>query len=167
MFDKTLLEQARALVSQCAQQGLRVVTAESCTGGLLAALITEIPGSSAMFERGFVVYANEAKTSNLGVAPTLLRQCGAVSAEVASAMATGALMHSSADASVAVTGIAGPSGGSAEKPVGMVFLATAKRGKPPVVQEHYFRGDRTEIRKQATAAALALLQTQIVRDEAA
>lgn len=161
MFDQALLDQAKTLVTQCTQRGLRVVTAESCTGGLVAALITEIPGSSAMFERGFVVYANEAKTSNLGVAPTLLRRHGAVSAETAGAMAGGALMHSPADLSLAVTGIAGPSGGSAEKPVGLVFLAACMRGRSVVVQEHYFRGNRSEVRAQAASAGLALLLAQL------
>lgn len=154
---------AAKLVADCIRMGLKVVTAESCTGGLVAAAITDIPGSSAIFERGFVVYANEAKVSNLGVAPTLLRRLGAVSGEVAQAMAAGALQHSSCDLSVAITGIAGPSGGSEGKPVGLVYVATALRGRAPEVQEFKFDGDRTAVRRQAVQAALNMLNALTTR----
>ena len=105
-----------------ARRGLMLATAESCTGGLVAALITEIPGSSDVFDRGFVTYSNAAKAESLDVAPALLNPFGAVSAEVAGAMATGALAHSRADVAVSITGIAGPGGGSPEKPVGLVHF---------------------------------------------
>lgn len=157
MFDTQIKELAAKLVTDCTKQGLRVVTAESCTGGLVGAAITEIPGSSAMYERGFTVYANEAKVSNLGVPPTLIHRHGAVSAEVALAMASGALLHSACDLSVATTGIAGPSGGSEGKPVGLVYVAYGTRGKPADVMEYHFEGERSNIRRQAVVAALNAL----------
>ena len=123
MFPKELLSKAEALLKNYRRAGLTVVTAESCTGGLIGACLTEIAGSSDMVERGFITYSNEAKTDVLGVSVDLIAAHGAVSAEVVLAMAEGALAHSSADAAVAVTGIAGPGGGTAEKPVGLVFLA--------------------------------------------
>jgi len=137
---------------------LKLVTAESCTGGLVAAAITEIPGSSEVLERGFVTYSNAAKQSDLDVSPETIRKHGAVSAETAEAMALGALERSPADLSVAITGIAGPSGGSAEKPIGLVHFAAARRGEQPRLHEVRF-GDigRSEIRRRSVLTALALL----------
>lgn len=138
--------------------GLMIVTAESCTGGLVAAALTEIPGSSAAFDRGFVTYSNAAKTAMLGVPTALLDEHGAVSEPVARAMAEGALAASGADLSVAITGIAGPGGGSEAKPVGLVHFAAARTGRPTLNRERRF-GDvgRSEVRRLSVIAALELL----------
>jgi nicotinamide-nucleotide amidase len=125
---EALVGEAAALLDACRLRGLTIATAESCTGGLLAAVLTEVPGSSDVFERGFVTYADTAKSDDLGVPPALIEEFGSVSKAVAHAMALGALDHSTADLAVAVTGIAGPAGGTSEKPVGLVHLAGAKRG---------------------------------------
>ncbi len=149
---------AAALVQACQTAGLMISTAESCTGGMIAAAITGVPGASAVFERGFVTYANEAKTAMLGVATTLLAEHGAVSEAVARAMAAGALDHSPADLAVAVTGIAGPTGGTPEKPVGLVHFATARRGGPVVHAVHVFAQlDRDGVRLAAARQALTML----------
>ena len=126
-FD-ALVEEAAALLAACRERGLKLATAESCTGGLIAAILTEVPGSSDVFERGFVTYSNEAKTEMLGVSAALIEKHGAVSAEVARAMAEGALRNSRADIAVSVTGVAGPGGGTAEKPVGLVHFGAARSG---------------------------------------
>ncbi len=148
------------------QRGLKIATAESCTGGLVAAYLTEIPGSSEVVERGFVTYSNEAKTELLGVDAALIAEKGAVSREVALAMAAGALAHSHAEVSVAITGIAGPGGGSAEKPVGLVHFAVAKakarldHGLDYAALHHEERfGDvgRAAVREKSVAVALKLL----------
>ena len=123
----TPIEQATALLELCRRKKLRIATAESCTGGLIAATLTEIPGSSDVVDRGFVTYSNEAKQAMLGVPAATLNQFGAVSRETAEAMASGALAHSLAELVVSVTGIAGPGGGSADKPVGLVHFAAAAR----------------------------------------
>jgi nicotinamide-nucleotide amidase len=136
---------------------LRIATAESCTGGMVAAALTDIGGSSDVFERGFVTYSNAAKTEMLGVPADLIAHHGAVSVHVAREMALGALKHSAADAAVAVTGVAGPGGGSDAKPVGLVYLATARRGADPVVERHHFAGDRAAIRAATVARALEML----------
>ena len=130
-----------------------MATAESCTGGMIAAHCTDLAGSSAWFERGFVTYSNEAKTELLGVPASLILQDGAVSASVASAMALGACYRSRAQVSVAVTGIAGPSGGSTEKPVGTVWLAWCVAGKVRT-EMRLFTGDRAHVRQATTVAAL-------------
>lgn len=157
MFSPALLSQAEKLLADARGKGLRIVTAESCTGGLIAGLLTEIAGSSDVVERGFVTYSNEAKQDLLGVPGELLARHGAVSAEVARAMALGALQHSRADLAVAVTGIAGPGGGSADKPVGLVHFAAA-RGDRITLRECRF-GDigRRDIRLKSVATALQLL----------
>jgi nicotinamide-nucleotide amidase len=139
----------RALVA-----GLLIATAESCTGGLVAAALTSIAGSSAWFERGFVTYSNEAKAELLGVDPSTIAAHGAVSEEVAAAMARGALARSRADLAVAVTGVAGPGGGSPGKPVGTVCLGWARRGGPVRTARLAFAGDRGAVRAQSVAAAL-------------
>jgi nicotinamide-nucleotide amidase len=137
---------------------LSLVTAESCTGGLIAAAITEIPGSSDVLERGYVTYSNPAKQTNLGVPPETIERYGAVSEQVARAMAEGALANSKAAVSVSVTGIAGPDGGSAEKPVGLVHLAAARRGGPTIHKEMRFGSPgRGEVRRRSVLTALALL----------
>jgi nicotinamide-nucleotide amidase len=136
----------------------RVVTAESCTGGGVAQALTEVPGSSQWFERGYVTYSNEAKMQELGVPRELLERHGAVSAEVAEQMARGALRESGADLAVAVTGIAGPDGGTPEKPVGLVYLAIGRRGEGAArVVREVFSGDRAAVRGASVTAALHLL----------
>src|SRR5262245_41838781 len=128
MFKEELLRDATRLLDLLRTRGLRVATAESCTGGLIAGLLTEIPGSSDVVERGLVTYSNDAKMDLLGVPRATLDRVGAVSRETALAMAAGALAHSHASVAVAVTGIAGPSGGTPEKPVGLVHLAVQRAG---------------------------------------
>ncbi len=146
-----------ALASALRTRGLRIATAESCTGGLIAAACTAVAGSSDWFERGFVTYSNEAKTESLGVPAALIAAHGAVSAEVARAMAEGALAHSRAQMAVAVTGIAGPGGGSPGKPVGTVWLAIARTGAPAQAELLQLAGDRTAVREQTVQRALQRL----------
>lgn len=156
-MDQDLIDAAGRVLDRCRSQGVKLTTAESCTGGLLSAYLTEIPGSSDVFERGFVTYSNAAKNEQLGVPAELISEHGAVSEEVARAMAGGALRHAAADVSVSVTGVAGPGGGTPEKPVGLVHMAAARRGQ----QVHHVRcefGDigRGEIRRRSVARALEL-----------
>ncbi len=131
-----------------------IAAAESCTGGWIAKAITDVPGSSGWFDRGFVSYSNTAKSDLLGVRVETLTEHGAVSAETVAAMATGALERSRADVAVAVSGIAGPDGGSLDKPVGTVYLAWALRNGPARVERRHFGGDREAVRRQTVAAAL-------------
>ena len=161
MFPPDLLADAEALLAECRGLGLKLAAAESCTGGLVAGLLTEIGGASDVVERGFVTYSNDAKQELLGVRLETLIEAGAVSAETARAMADGALAKSRADISVAVTGVAGPTGGTAAKPVGLVHLAAARLGRPTVAEEHRF-GEigRAEIRLASVRAALALVRRQ-------
>lgn len=149
---------ARMLVSHCASRGLIVATAESCTGGLISGLLTEVPGSSAVVDRGFVTYSNKAKVEMLGVDQATLDAFGAVSRQVALEMARGALAHSQADVAVAVTGIAGPGGGSADKPVGLVHLAVASGDGTSEHREMRY-GDigRTHVRLATVRTALEML----------
>lgn len=135
-----------------------IVTAESCTGGLIAACLTEIAGSSSVVDRGFVTYSNEAKNEAVGVDMALIETHGAVSAEVACAMATGALAHSRADCAVAVTGIAGPGGGTDTKPIGLVYIGGARLGQEPRTERHVFDGDRAKIRQDTVLAAFDVLE---------
>lgn len=149
---------ANTIIVKAKERALRVAAAESCTGGLVSAVLTDVPGSSAVFDRGFVTYSNAAKTDMLGVPGSLLAAHGAVSAETARAMAFGALERSLADISVAITGIAGPGGGSTEKPVGLVHFACARRGGGAVHVERRFGPlSRSEIRAAAVEQALDLL----------
>jgi nicotinamide-nucleotide amidase len=157
LIHDALIEKAEALLEDYRRAGRKLATAESCTGGLLTACLTEIPGSSDVVERGFITYSNEAKTEVLDVSGELIGQVGAVSAEVAEAMAAGAIAHSRADAAVAITGIAGPGGGSAEKPVGLVYLGAARRGAGSSHERHVFAGDRAAVRRASVEAALDLL----------
>jgi len=135
----------------------RAVTAESCTGGWVAKFLTDIPGSSQWFECGYVTYSNAAKQQSIGVRPETLTAFGAVSGPTAEQMAVGALQASGADVSVAITGIAGPDGGSPGKPVGLVWFALAVRGAAPIVRRQHFSGDRERIRRASVATALQML----------
>jgi nicotinamide-nucleotide amidase len=157
-FD-SLVKEAAELLDACRARGLKLATAESCTGGLIAAILTEVPGSSDVFERGFVTYSNEAKTEQLGVPAELIAKHGAVSQEIARAMAAGALKHSRAEIAVAVTGVAGPSGGTTAKPVGLVHLASARRGGPMEHKEIRL-GDigRGRIRLETVKQAFAMVR---------
>jgi nicotinamide-nucleotide amidase len=157
MIDADILRQAEGVLAACRAAGLRIATAESCTGGLIAAALTAIAGSSDVVDRGFVTYSNAAKTEMLGVPADLIDAEGAVSEPVARRMAEGALAHSAADVSVSVTGIAGPGGGSAAKPVGLVWFGLARRGTATLTLRKVFPGDRAEVRRAAVAQALALL----------
>jgi nicotinamide-nucleotide amidase len=157
-LDADLLARAAELLAAARACGETVATAESCTGGLLAATLTAIPGSSEMFERGFVTYSNSAKSEMLGVPYWLIERHGAVSEDVARAMAGGALTHSHASLAVAVTGVAGPDGGTPEKPVGLVYFAAGRRDEP-MRSECVLFGDlgRAEIRRRSVERALGLL----------
>ena len=150
------------LLDELRSQGLMLSAAESCTGGLISACLTDIPGSSDVLERGFVTYSNAAKTEMLGVPPDIIETYGAVSEEVAIAMASGALAHSKAGISIAVTGIAGPGGGSDDKPVGLVHIAGQRRGGCVTHIRCEF-GDigRSEVRERTVAEALRLVRSLI------
>ncbi len=156
-FPTTLLSQAEALLAAYRRAGLTLATAESCTGGLVAGCLTEIAGSSDVFERGFVTYSNAAKTELLGVPASLIDARGAISAEVAEAMARGALAHCRAEATVALTGVAGPGGGTEEKPVGLVHFYAIRRGGVAHQRREIFAGDRGAVRLSSVVAALELL----------
>ena len=164
-FSDELLGAAEALLDSCRAKGLRLTTAESCTGGLVASLMTEIPGSSDVVGRGFVTYSNEAKQELLGVRPETLAAHGAVSRETAREMAAGALARAGPDAdlAVAVTGVAGPGGGSAEKPVGTVWLAVASAGGETVASRRNLGGGRAQIRRAAVECAVAMLSSAVER----
>ena len=159
MFSPALTARAAVLVARCTARGLRLATAESCTGGLVASLLTEIAGSSAVVERGFVTYSNEAKHELIDVPNETIAAHGAVSEPTARAMAKGALAHSRADIAVSITGIAGPGGGSEAKPVGLVNFACAGPGERLVAVERRF-GDlgRGQVRLAAVEQALTLLE---------
>jgi nicotinamide-nucleotide amidase len=156
MYDDEIRARAAALLDRYRTAGLRLVTAESCTGGLIAACLTEIAGSSDVLERGFVTYSNEAKSELLGVPAALIADKGAVSAEVAEAMAAGALAQAHADVAVSATGIAGPGGATATKPVGLVFLGGCRRGARPSHLRRVYPGDRAAVRRAALDDALSL-----------
>lgn len=159
MTPDQLRRDAARLIEQLEERGLKIATAESCTGGLVAAMLTEVPGSSRAVERGFVTYTNTAKVEMLGIEQMLIDRGGAVSSEVAVAMAEGALRHSHAHVTVAVTGIAGPDGGTAEKPVGLVHIAAACRERPTLHEECRFGAiGRDQVRYAAAAAAFALVR---------
>ncbi len=154
-----ILALARRVVEDNAKLGRKIATAESCTGGLVAAALTEIPGSSAVLDRGFVTYSNQSKQQMLGVAEDIIESLGAVSVATAWAMAQGAIKHSLADVAVAISGVAGPDGGTAQKPVGTVVFAKAERGKAEInAEEMRLEGEgRGEIRYRAVLVALELL----------
>ena len=162
MFDPALTDDARRLLEQLRAADLAIATAESCTGGLIIGLLTEIAGSSDVVERGFVTYSNEAKMAMLGVPSAMLVENGAVSEPVARAMAHGALVHSEADITVAVTGVAGPGGGSPAKPVGLVHIAVAGIARETLHRECRF-GDtgRSSIRRATIVAAFELIRVML------
>ncbi|MBL8491987.1 MAG: nicotinamide-nucleotide amidohydrolase family protein [Rhodocyclaceae bacterium] len=160
-MDEDLAELSRRVGEALLAHSLNLATAESCTGGWVAQVVTHTAGSSAWFERGFVTYANDAKVEMLGVAPATLERCGAVSEETAAEMATGALAYSKAMISLAITGIAGPSGGSPDKPVGTVCFAWSRRNGAPETDRRVFGGDREAVRQQAVEFALAGLLARL------
>lgn len=162
MLPSSITHEAERLLAALQRAGLMVATAESCTGGLIVGALTEVAGSSASVDRGFVTYSNEAKSDMLGVDAALIARVGAVSEDVALAMAKGALAKSMADITVAVTGIAGPGGGSAEKPVGLVHLASARKGRAATHQECRF-GDvgRSEVRRLTVLKAFEMVAAAI------
>ena len=160
MLDDAILSRAAQTLALLRARRLTAVTAESCTGGLVAASLTHHAGSSDVVLGGFVTYSNEMKHKLLGVEMALFEQVGAVSEAVALAMAHGALLRSGADIAVSITGIAGPGGGSADKPVGLVWLAAERSGRAGSAVRHVFKGDRAAVRAQATAMALSLLAEQ-------
>jgi nicotinamide-nucleotide amidase len=155
--DANLRSLAETVLSRCRARRLMLATAESCTGGMIAAALTDIAGSSDVVERGFVTYSNAAKTDLLGVPPALIAAHGAVSAEVAAAMAEGALAHAPVDLAVSVTGIAGPGGATPGKPVGLVYLGIVRRGAAVRTERQVFPGDRAAVRRAAVERALTLL----------
>jgi len=160
MIDDTLRAAARRVLDACRARKLTVVTAESCTGGLVAAALTEIPGSSDVVDRGFVTYSDAAKQAMLDVPARLLQDFGAVSRETADAMARGALARSPADLAVSVTGIAGPGGGSAQKPVGLVyFAALARDGRGLSREKRFGEIGRGEVRMRSVVEALDMLES--------
>lgn len=157
LFDAGLSEKANAVLDACKAHGVRLATVESCTGGLLSALLTEQAGSSAVFTHGFVTYSNEAKNEMVGVELKLLGQHGAVSEAVARAMAEGALRRSRTELALSITGIAGPGGGTEKKPVGTVHFACATPGNPTLHHHQLFSGSRSEIRLAAVHHALDMM----------
>jgi nicotinamide-nucleotide amidase len=150
---------ARRVLDLCRARGLRIATAESCTGGLVAGALTEIAGSSGVVDRGFVTYSNEAKQQMLGVLAATLKRHGAVSRETAAAMAKGALKNSLADIAVSITGVAGPGGGTRQKPVGLVYFAAARRGGRRLALRRLY-GDigRSRVRAQSVVQALTMIE---------
>jgi len=166
MFDEEITRAATALLDLCKAKKLTVATAESCTGGLVAAALTEIAGSSVVVDRGFVTYSNNAKMQMLGVLPETLKNFGAVSRETAEAMARGALAHAPVDLAVSITGIAGPGGGSDDKPVGLVHFAAASRcGRLVGIEQRFGDIGRTQVRRASVLQALAMLQELAEKEE--
>jgi len=162
----TIKQLAEDVVAKATEDGVMIATAESCTGGLIAAALTEVPGSSAALDCGFVTYSNDAKTTMLGVPVGLIDEKGAVSAAVARAMADGALSRSLADVSVAVTGVAGPGGGTNDKPVGLVYIAVRQRGREPVEKKCLFHdahpdANRATIRALTVETALQMVLAEM------
>ncbi len=157
MFDHEFRESAEHGLEVCRRKKLRVVTAESCTGGLIAGALTAIAGSSDVVDRAFVTYSNEAKREMIGVPWDAILGHGAVSEPVARAMAAGALARGNAQIAVSVTGVAGPGGGTPDKPVGLVHLAAERTGHEPIVERHVFPGDRDQIRRLTVLTALAMV----------
>lgn len=160
MFDAETVELATAVLAACRAKGWRLATAESCTGGLVAAALTAIAGASEVVDRGFVTYSNEAKMDLLGVPEATLAAAGAISAEMTEAMAAGAVARAGVDLAVSVTGIAGPGGSSADKPVGLVYLGVATKNDVRS-ERHLFPGDRAAVRRAATIRALGMLKEAV------
>lgn len=166
MLDQETKTAAVALLDLCKEKKLKLATAESCTGGLLAAVLTDIPGSSTMVERGFVTYSNDAKQQMLGVPPMTIEKYGAVSKETAEAMVKGALAHAKVELAVSVTGIAGPTGAMPGKPIGLVHFAAGSRSGRLVHHDRKF-GDlgRSEVRRRSVLQALAMLHELAEKEE--
>ena len=160
MFDSETLALAASTLEACRARNWRLAIAESCTGGLVAAALTAIAGASDVVERGYVAYSNAAKSELLGVPPAMIATHGAVNPETAAAMAQGAVLRAPADVAVSVLGVAGPGGGSAAKPVGLVLLGIAGRDGAARTERHVFRGDRNAVRRAAVKRALELLQAE-------
>ena len=163
VFNDDLRDSAVELLMSCREKHLKLATAESCTGGLILGLLTDVDGSSDVVERGFVTYTNEAKCQMLDVPVELFERVGAVSEEVARAMAEGAVSRSLAQLAASATGIAGPGGGTETKPVGLVHIAVARAGHETLHESHVFDGDRQSVREQTVTAAIALM-SRIVND---
>lgn len=161
MFPADLLERAARALDAAKAAGVRIVTAETCTAGLVSGCLTSVSGASKIFERGFVLYHDSAKATGLGVSEDVSRTHGAVSAEVTQGLAEGALAHSGAGVSVAVTGYAGPGGGNERNPVGTCYIAAARPGAATLVERHVFPGDRDGVRMAAVGAALDLIVKQL------
>lgn len=161
MLPEATLIESETLLDACRKKGVMLATAESCTGGLIAAALTAIPGSSDVVDRGFVTYSNEAKNQMIGVPMALIEARGAVSEEVARAMAEGTLARSRAAIAISVTGVAGPGGGTPEKPVGLVCFGLAQTGRPVISERHIFPGDRTGIRAATVAHAFKMIRTSL------
>ena len=157
LLPSELLADARKVIDVCREAGLKIATVESCTGGLLAGALTSIAGSSEVVERGFVTYSNEAKSEQVGVPGALIDTHGAVSEEIARAMAEGGIAQSRADLAVAITGIAGPDGGTPAKPIGLVHIAGARDGHETLHLARVFSGDRDDVRLASVSAGLGLL----------
>ena len=166
MADQSAINAAKALLDMCLRKKLTLATAESCTGGLVAATISEIPGSSAVLDRGFVTYSNEAKQQMLGVTPATIDVYGAVSTECAEEMARGALAHASVDLAVSITGIAGPTGAVPGKPIGLVYFCAASRSGRVIAHDRKY-GDigRAEVRQQSVLQALGMLRELAEKEE--
>jgi nicotinamide-nucleotide amidase len=164
VFEAETLHLAQSVLDACRARGWHVATAESCTGGLVAAVLTAIAGSSDVIERGFVTYSNKAKSELLGVPAETIAAHGAVSAETTAAMAEGAVARAPVDLAVSVTGVAGPGGGSAEKPVGLVIFGLARRDGSCRTERHIFAGDRSAVRRAALHRALGLLEAEARAD---
>ena len=160
MFEAETLTLAQSVLDACRARGWHLDTAESCTGGLVAGALTAIAGSSDVVERGFVTYSNKAKWELLGVPPATIAAHGAVSAETTAAMARGAVARAPVDLAISVTGVAGPGGGSATKPVGLVFVALARRNGPCRTERYVFDRDRAGVRQAAVRVALQLLNAE-------
>ena len=160
MFSGKLIKLAEKVILACKKNNLRLATAESCTGGLISGCLTAVSGASKVLHCGYVTYTNQSKINLLGVSANTLTEHGAVSEIVSISMANGVIERGDADISVSVTGIAGPSGGSIEKPVGLVHISTARKNYKPLHERHLFDGDRDAIRLQTVETALALLLKQ-------
>jgi nicotinamide-nucleotide amidase len=160
VFETETLTLAQSVLDACRARGWHVATAESCTGGLVAGALTAIAGSSAVVERGFVTYSNEAKSELLGVPPETIAAHGAVSSQTAAAMAEGAVARAPVDLAISITGVAGPGGGSVTKPVGLVIFGLARRDGLCRTERHIFDGDRSTVRQAALRVALGLLAAE-------
>lgn len=166
MPDQTAVDAAKTLLEICSRKKLTLATAESCTGGMVAAAISEIPGSSAVFDRGFVTYSNESKQQMLGVTPATIDVYGAVSTECAEEMAKGALAYASVDLAISITGIAGPTGAVRGKPIGLVYFCAASRSGRVIAHGRKY-GDigRSKVRQQSVLQALAMLRELAEKEE--